>query len=135
MINPMTLNRFQELADAYGGVVARWPELERDGALRMASHSAAVAILAQALVLDEALDAWVLSAPMGALRERVLADAPAPVRRIVDRARVWWSGVGIAAALAGVAAGTVAVAMAPLVDASIGGSTSFGDVGTQEADR
>lgn len=133
MNEPMTLERFEELADAYGGVVARWPEGVRDAASRMAADPAALAVLARASALDEALDAWSVPAASIALRERVLAGVPTPPRDIVRRARLWWSGVGIAAALAGAAAGTAAVAMVPPVDASAGGSTSFGDVGTQES--
>ncbi|MGI4879474.1 MAG: hypothetical protein ACRYG4_18530 [Janthinobacterium lividum] len=132
MIEPMTLERFKALADAYGGVVARWPEPVRAAAMQIATQPEASAILARALELDEALDAWTVPAASAVLRERVLGAAPAPSRDFVRRARLWWSGVGIAAALAGAAAGAAAVAMVPPIDAS-GGTTSFGDFGTQES--
>lgn len=132
MNDPLTLERFQDFADAYGGVVARWPEPVRDAAMRMASRPAAIAILLGASALDAALDSWAVPATSGALRERMLADAPA-TRSFAVRARLWWSGIGIAAGLAGAAAGTAAVAMVPPVDAAPGGSTSFGDVGPQES--
>lgn len=131
MIEPMTLERFEALADAYGGVVARWPEAERAAAMQIAAKPEASAILARALALDEALDAWTVPPVSAGLRARVLGAAPVPSRDLVRRARLWWSGIGIAAALAGAAAGTAAVAMVPPIDAS-GGTTSFGDVGRQE---
>ena len=133
MNDPMTLDRFQELADAYGGVIPRWPEQWREAASRMASQPAAAAILARATALDEQLDAWTLPTVPAPLRERVTAGAPAARRSLAGRARLWWSGVGIAAALAGAASGTVAVAVISPVDASAGSSTSFGDVGAQES--
>ncbi len=132
MIEPMTIERFEVLADAYGGVVARWPEAEREAAMRIAAQPGASVILARALALDEALDAWTVLPASAVLRERVLGAAPAPSRDLVHRARLWWSGVGIAAALAGAVAGAAAVAMVAPIDVS-GGTTSFGDIGTQES--
>ena len=132
MTEPMSLERFQALADAYGGVVARWPESVRDAAMGTAAHPAAIAILARASALDAALDAWPAPAASAALRERVLAGAPAASRPLVRRARLWWSGMGIAAALAGAVAGTAVVAMTAPMAAPSGGTTSFGDVGTEE---
>lgn len=155
MSEGMALARFQDLADAYGGVIPRWPEEWRDAATRMAAQPAAVAILARAIELDEELDAWTTPPVSASLRERVLSTAPAPRSGIAGRARLWWSGIGIAATLAGAAAGTAAtlaggaagtaalvagaaagtaaVAMIVPADASAGGSTSFGDVGTPES--
>ncbi len=133
MTEPLTLARFRDLADAYGGVVARWPEGVRSAAMRMANTPEAFAILADASTLDATLDSWVVPAGSPALRERVLAGAPTSVRNLAARARLWWSGVGIAAALAGAVAGTFAVGMVPSVDSPIAGRTSFGDVGTQES--
>jgi hypothetical protein len=129
----MTLERFQELADAYGGVVARWPETVRAAAMQMAAGPAGSAILAEALALDETLDAWAIPPASDTLRGHVLAGAPVAKQSITGRARLWWSGIGIAAALAGVAAGTAAVALLTPLDASTGSSTSFGDVGPQES--
>lgn len=129
----LSLARFRDLADAYGGLVSRWPEEYRAAAMRMAVQPAAIAILAQASTLDEALDAWAVPLPAQALRDRVIDRAPGPAHSIMGRARLWWSGLGIAAALAGAAAGAaVANAVTP-VDLSIGNTTSFGDVGPQES--
>ena len=133
MNDPMTPERFEELADAYGGVVARWPASVRDAAMRVAAQPAGTAVLARASALDAALDAWVVPAVPGTLRDRVLAGVPAPARAIGRPARLWWSGAGIAAALAGAVAGTAAVALVPPVDVSSGGTTSFGDIGPQES--
>lgn len=132
MSRPLTLDRFRELADAYGGAIARWPEDQRDAAARMASQPAAIEILARASALDESLDGWRVSLPSVSLRDDVIGRAPKPAGNFAARARLWWSGVGIAAALAGVASGTAAVAMVTPIDASSDGSTSFGDVGAQE---
>lgn len=131
MTEPLSLERFRDLADAYGGVVARWPERHREAAMRMASAPEASAILEQASALDEMLDAWHVPAAPPALRDRLIGDAPG--KSLAARARLWWSGVGIAAALAGAAAGTAAVAMVMPVDASPESSTSFGDVTGQES--
>jgi len=132
MSEPMTLERFEHLADAYGGVVARWPQDVRDAARTMATKPEAILILARASALDEALDAWTIPVASEALRERVSAAMPAPSRDILRRARLWWSGVGLAAAVAGAAVGVAAVAMLPPADAPPGLATSFGDIGPQE---
>ena len=129
----MSLERFGGLADAYGGIVARWPESVREAAEQMATQPAAIAILARASALDDALDTWAIPAASGVFLDRVLASAPFPARNIARRAPLWWSGVGIAAALAGAAAGAVTVAMIPPVDTSSSGNTLFGDVGPQES--
>ncbi|QXQ08216.1 hypothetical protein KX816_09735 [Sphingosinicellaceae bacterium] len=127
----LTLDRFEALADAYGGVIAHWPEQFREAAMRMAAQPDAARILAQASALDEALDTWTVPLPTDALRQNVIRDAPAPSRGWAIRARLWWSGIGIVAALAGAATGTAAVAVVSPVDTSAS-STSFGDVGQQE---
>ncbi len=132
MPEPLTLARFQELADAYGGVVARWPEQYREAAIAIASQPGAREILSGASFLDEALDVWVVAAPASSLRDRVIRSAPVTTGKIVTRARLWWSGVGIAAALAGATAGTAAVAIASPIDASSDSATSFGDVAGPE---
>lgn len=132
MPEPLTLARFEELADAYGGVVARWPEQHRSAAMAIASQPAGRAILDQASALDGALDMWRVSPPIQPLRERVVVSAPAPREKLMTRARLWWSGVGIAAALAGATAGTAAVAITAPVDAPSDSTTSFGDVAGAE---
>lgn len=132
MREPLTLARFEELADAYGGVVARWPEQHRDAAMAIALQPAARIILEQASALDGALDAWRVAPPADTLRARVIGGGPAPVAKMMTRARLWWSGVGIAAALAGATAGMATVAIAAPIDAASDSGTSFGDVAGSE---
>jgi hypothetical protein len=132
MPEPLTLVRFKELADAYGGVVTRWPEQYHNAAMEIALQPAGRMILEQASALDGALDAWLLLPPAETLRVRVTAGAPMPAAKLMTRARLWWSGVGIAAALAGATAGTAAVAITAPVDAASDGGTSFGDVAGSE---
>ena len=53
----MTLDRFQQLLDAYGGQAQHWPEQERPGALQLLANSAAASqLLKQALLLDDLLN-------------------------------------------------------------------------------
>jgi hypothetical protein len=77
---PMTTERFEALAEAYGGDVARWPEAEREAAAQlMAAEPVRVrGILARADDLDAALAAF--SAPRAAsgLVNRIVAAAPRP---------------------------------------------------------
>ncbi|WP_242187146.1 hypothetical protein [Sphingomonas sp. CARO-RG-8B-R24-01] len=128
MPEPLTLARFKELADTYGAVVARWPEQHREAAMAIASQPAGRTILEQASALDNALDTWRVSPPDETLRARVIVSAPVSARTPMTRARLWWSGVGIAAALAGATAGTAAVAITAPVEATSDSATSFGDV-------
>ncbi len=131
MSEPLPLERFRDLAAAYGGVVARWPEAYRDAAMLLVRSLERQRILAEASSLDTALDSWRAAAPSVALQHRVLGSAPALGKALVRSARLWWSGIGIAAALGGAVAGSAAVAMNAPVDVSDGG-TSFGDVAPQD---
>ncbi len=98
----MTPERFEALADAFGGDLARWPDAERDAAAAMlaAEPAWAGATLARAGELDAVLDAFAAPRADGALAERIAAAAPARRRRW----RVWLApaglGVGLAAACA-----------------------------------
>ena len=133
MPEPLTLARFEELADAYGAVVSRWPEQHREAAMAIASQPAGRTILEKASALDDALDTWRVSPPDQALRERVIVSTPEPAVRLMTRARFWWSGVGVAAALAGATAGMAAVAITSPVDMTSDSATSFGDVAGSES--
>ncbi len=133
MNDPMTLDRFRELADAYGGVIARWPEPDRAAALRLAAQPEAIAMLARASTLDTLLDTWTVPAPSAALRRAVAHGAPDRTRSLVWRARLWWSGIGVGAALAGALAGAAVVAMTPPVDRAPDTGTPFGVVDTQDS--
>lgn len=107
----MTFERFQLLAEAYGGAIPRWPADMQDSAYAFmaAAPDQADAVLAEARVTDLLMDEAPSVAPSATLRDRVIASAPAAR---AGRSRVWrWMtgagvGVGLAAATAaGVLAG------------------------------
>lgn len=101
----MTLERFQTLAEAYGGSIARWPVDEQDAAWAVlaATPDEATRVLAEARTLDGYLDAVGLPSPSANLRRAILAAAPRarsprpPVLRWLAGASV---GIGLAAATA-----------------------------------
>jgi hypothetical protein len=126
MTAPLDSQRFRDLADAYGGVVERWPEQYRQAATRFGETVEGGAVLARASALDERLDTWRVSFPSSELAARILASAPSTANGLGTQLRWWWSGLGLAATLAGAVAGTAAVAVAAPVDVS--SSTSFGDI-------
>ncbi len=105
----MTKTRFEALAQAYGGDVTRWPEAERDAALRLlaAQPDLARTVLADALRLDMALDALPAPAAGADLRARVVAAAP----KVKARApwRRWIAGAGVGLTLASACAAGVAM--------------------------
>ena len=86
----MTRDRFLELAEAYGGAVARWPAAEREAAatLMAAEPEFVRQSLAAADRLDAVLGAWApLSVPHG-LREAVICllyTSPSPRDRTRSR--------------------------------------------------
>lgn len=97
----MNTERYTSLAEAYGADIRRWPDADRDAARDWQAREpeAARRALAEALVLDEALDAWRPPAASADLRERILALAPKP-RAVLSGVRLWLSGAGLAAACA-----------------------------------
>ena len=131
MTDHLSEARFIELAEAYGSVVARWPEAVRAEAMAMARRPAMRAALAEAERLDVRLDRWTVVAPSPALRDRVVGSRRVPLAR---RARLWWSGIGIATALAGAAAGSVAASAAlPSDHVASDDATAFGDLSQQDS--
>lgn len=117
----MTFERFQLLAEAYGGAIARWPAETQDGAYAFlaAAPDQADAVLAEARATDALMDQAVSLAPSRALRDRIIALAPAarPGRSRIWR---WMTGAGVgfglaAATAAGVMAGvSLSLAQAPV---------------------
>lgn len=103
----MTRERFEELADAHGGDVARWPQGEWEAAatLMAADPDFTSQVLAAAARLDAALDAWAPASVSHALREAVIATAPQPRRP----ARAWFWRAGLGAGLAAACAAGLAV--------------------------
>lgn len=105
----MTRERFEELAEAFGADVARWPADSRDGAALLMSGQPEFtqAVLARAERLDAALDAWRPAPASVGLVERIVSAAP---KARAPRWIGWLSpaalGAGLAAACAaGVLAG------------------------------
>ena len=98
----MTPERFETLAEAWGGDVARWPDADREAAAALMAEKPAWAerVLAGAGELDAALSA--LAPPRGSagLADRIAAGAP----KARPRWRSWLvpsaMGAGLAAACA-----------------------------------
>lgn len=104
----MTEDRFQTLADAYGGDIDRWPADEQAAARAWsAAHvKQALAILEEASSLDMMLDMAETAAPSPVLRDRIVAQA-LRAHRPMQRTLMWASATGLmAACLAGVMLGT-----------------------------
>ncbi|MFH0133020.1 hypothetical protein [Variovorax sp. EL159] len=101
----MTPERFEELADAWGAELRRWPDAERADAQALLERDASArTILARAAELDALLDASAVASPSAALIQAALAGAPAhgAKRGRVGRwlgewwgAGAWAAGVGL----------------------------------------
>jgi hypothetical protein len=104
----VTRERFQELAEAYGGDIARWPASVRDEAALVVAGDAEFArgVLAQADALDAVLFALPAQAASSALVERTVADAP-PLRTRRLRWREWLAPAGLSVGLAAATAAGV----------------------------
>jgi hypothetical protein len=113
----MDLDRFEHLAGAWGGRIARWPQESQDAAFALLAREAAAceAILADALITDEWLDAMPAAQVGAALRDAVLATAPRERVRPLSRVHRWLigTGVGIGLATACVAGLLVGARLAP----------------------
>ncbi|WP_271065787.1 hypothetical protein [Caulobacter sp. NIBR1757] len=105
----MDAQRFEALADAHGGVIARWPAEVQDAAYAWLAQApeAAQAVLTDALALDEALDVLRPPQPSMALRDRILAAAPRG--KAGWSLRRWLTGAGVGAALAAASAAGVMI--------------------------
>lgn len=104
----MTPERFETLAEAYGGHVARWPHAEREPAaeLMAAQPAWATDVLARAGDLDAVLTAFASLRGSPGLAERIVAGAPKARPRWVGWLLPAGMGAGLAAACAaGVMAG------------------------------
>lgn len=97
----MNLDRFQTLADAFGGSISRWPADLQDEAYAFTARQpdGAAGILAEARALDEQLDGAPRLSPSPGLRQRILAAAPRP-RTIRSPFQRWLAGAGVGVALA-----------------------------------
>ena len=108
----MDRTRFEMLAEAYGGTIARWPEAERAAALVMQSHDPIWAneLLSKAEGLDARLDVWRTPAVGHDLREAVIAAAAGALRR--TSWVTWALGTGAGIALAGASAAGMVLGVA-----------------------
>jgi len=104
----LTHERFEALAEAYGGDVARWPADVRDAAALLMSEEPVFtgAVLARAGALDAALDSWRPAAASPALIDRIVGAAP-NVKR--PRWLAWASPAALAGGLAAACAAGVLV--------------------------
>ncbi len=112
----MTPERFETLADAYGGNVARWPAGDRDAAatLMTTDPTWAQAVLARAGDLDAALASYTTPSGSPGLADRIVVTAPRPRARWVGWLLPAGMGVGLATACAaGVLLGAQLQASAP----------------------
>ncbi|MBN9074835.1 MAG: hypothetical protein BGN87_19115 [Rhizobiales bacterium 65-79] len=125
----MSPERFRAMAEAYGGSIRRWPAEPRRQAEPLLSDPRYGRILSEACALDEFLDEWTVAPPSRELAARIRLGAPASIREYFARWRLWLSGIGLAAALAGALAGGVAVAaLAPMDSGWPPLTTAFGDL-------
>ena len=108
--NGMTHDRFEALAQAFGGDVWRWPAPAREAAalLMAAEPGFTQAALARAEALDAALDAWRPTPASAGLTQTILAAAPSPKMRR-PRWLVWLSPAALGAGLAAACAAGVIV--------------------------
>ena len=100
----LTHERFETLAHAHGGDVARWPAEERDAAavLMAAEPAFTQRLLADAGRMDETLNAFRVTPASGALAGAIVARAPQPRRRPAWLS--WLTPVGLGAGLAAASA-------------------------------
>ena len=109
----MNRERFEELAWAFGGAVARWPAGEREAAaaLMAAEPDFARSVLGEADALDATLDAWPPYAVRHELREAVIARAGEGRGQAGLRGWLWRAGAGAGLAAACAAGLVMGVAL------------------------
>ena len=91
VVQPISLDRFGVLLDAYGAVPERWPDGERASALALAAESAdARQLMDQARRLDGLLDRLPEGEPSPGLAERILAAAPGASPGAAGRRPAGW---------------------------------------------
>lgn len=119
----MNLERFQTLADAFGGSITRWPTDAQDDAYAFtaATPDDAARILAEARALDEDLDQAERLSPSYSLRQNIIDAAPrARVARTPFQRWLTGAGVGVGlvtAACAGIVIGVNLTAASAAEDA------------------
>jgi hypothetical protein len=103
----MSLDRFETLAEAYGGDVARWPDAEREAAAALMTERPdwAQGVLARAGELDAQLAAYAPRRAAAGLMDAIIASAPQARRG--RRWRAWLVPAGMGAGLAAACAAGV----------------------------
>ena len=97
MGQPIAVDRFRTLLDAYGATAERWPEAERQAALALVAASAeARTLMDEAGQLDDLLDRLPVAEPSPSLAERILAAAPVAIAAPAARRRGGWIGRSLA---------------------------------------
>lgn len=130
----MSLNRFVELTDAFGGRISTWPEECREAGNAFAATERGQAILSAATGLDALLDAYAVPPPSAALQGRIL-DATSRTAGLHSRFLRWWEGLGlVGVGVAGIVAGVMVMSVELSGPPEGSGfydqpSTVFGDVG------
>jgi len=117
----MDLTRFETLVTAYGATPSRWPEEERAAAEAFArTDPRAASLLAEADSIDALLFAHMVAEPSRTLQAMVIEAAPRKKHRLTGRARLWWSGLGLAmAGASGMLAGSAATAALEPISANV----------------
>jgi hypothetical protein len=153
MTDRMTIQRFRALAEIYGAGLERWPLAERVSAEKLSRDPVAMQVLCEARDLDAALNVWKDVPVPAASSARIVAaldddeqsrcmtgretevraatQTPAFIQRNLPRGighRLWWLGVGVAAAVSGLAAGSVAASTLLQDDPYDVAVTSFGNL-------
>ncbi|HAI69252.1 MAG TPA: hypothetical protein DCM38_07440 [Gammaproteobacteria bacterium] len=83
----MTIKRFSDLVEAYGGDAKRWPTEERADALKLLDESVEARRLQQsALTLDTLLDSVPKAPSSAALKKRIMAQA----HRVTSQSQDAW---------------------------------------------
>jgi hypothetical protein len=97
---PMTRERFEDLAQAYGGDLDRWPpDAAASARALLGAEPELGAVLGEAGAIDALLAASAAPTFSGILREKVIAAAPR-LAGAWSRTTRWLSGAGLAAACA-----------------------------------
>jgi hypothetical protein len=146
-MNALALERFAELADAYGGDLQRWPAEQRAAAAQLlAGSEQARAILRAASELDDALGGPSPESALQAVRARILQSRPAaktttaqttgrsrPARSVwetlwIELGGMRWLGPALAAGL------TLGLGVNQWVDSDYAGEVDFLSVALLEND-
>lgn len=132
MQKEISIERLEEIVDAWGASPSRWPEAERGAAeALLAASSEARRLVDEAARLDVLLDAAPVEAPSAALMARLMAARPRPVadapsRAAGSRARGRWRSLIEAVwpyGSAAVPAGTLAAAI--MLGVMVGGTADL----------